>query len=507
MNSDSKIQFKARAKAKAKAKALLLLLLLATVCRAQNDPEATIRALSPVILEYHGQLRMDSTDLVKQIVKRHAKNPRVITAIAGMFYEAQDSAAAHRFEEMALQFDPKYTAAYVLRGNACLHLYQDTIAAKYWFQKAIDIAPNDPLGYQAMFNYHIKQKNAADSTSAMNFAQQLIEHATTDNGKMAAAEIVKRTGGDKETSVALLEDISLDNMKEEELSRYAYLLCANNMTEKCQKAVDKGIAEYPDNHYFYRIAMYNYAHAANYPEADKMGVKLFSMMKSDSLATEDYRIYSYCYTAKGENEKAIALLWKANEITNPEWAAQQQLFDRIEEVYKIWAGKLAKEGKYDEAAAVLQAGIDDFFNHNDEYRAVHCYSALGTMYAQTWAEELNGAEKLEPYRKALAMYKDMAERCTDEDYITSGIYRQFFMAYFINRLAPEENFEPYAVTFVERVFSHSKIGYYDKNIAKALQVLATTQPAQALNYARRFKQKYPDFKDKDLDDLIAKLSV
>ncbi len=473
---------------------------------AQNDPEATIRALAPVILEYHGQLRMDSTDLVKNIVKRHEKNPRVITAIAGMFYEAQDSATAHRFEDLALKTDPKYSPAYILRGDACMNIYQDTVAAKYWFQKAIDVAPNNPAGYQAMFNYHMKRKNGIDSTAAMGFAQRLIENANTDEGRMAAAEINRRTGGSSETSISLLENVSFENMREDELSRYAFQLCSNNMTERCQLVVEKGMQEYPDNFYFYRVAMYNYAHAANYTDAEKMGKKLFSMLPEDSLSCEDYRIYSYCYTARGDNDEAISLLWKAVEITNPEWAAKQQILGRIEEIYKQWAGSLEKNGKYNEATTIYEASINEFFQHGDEYHAVHMYSAFGTMLTQTWAEELNGTEKLEPYRKALDMYKEMSEKCNDEDYITSGLYRQFFISYFINRLAPEESFEPYTKAFVDRVFSHSRLGYYDKNITKALQVLATTQPAQALDYAKRFQQKYPTFADKELDDLIDKLS-
>lgn len=479
---------------------------LPSISFAQNDPEATIRALAPVILEYHGQLRMDSTELVKGIIKRHEKNPRVITAIAGMFYEAQDSAVAHRFEDLALKIDPKYVPAYILRGDACMNIYQDTVAAKFWFQKAIDVAPSNPAGYQAMFNYHIRRKNGIDSTAAMNFAQQLIENATTDEGRLAAAEINRRTGGSSETSVSLLENVSYENMREDELARYAFQLCTNNMTERCQLVVDKGIEQYPDNFYFYRVAMYNYAHSADYGNAEKMGKKLFSMLTTDSLSCEDYRIYSYCYTAKGDNDEAISLLWKAIETTNPEWAAKQQVLGRIEEVYKLWAGSLEKNGQYEQAGTIYEAAINEFFQHGDEYHAVHIYSALGTMYAQTWAEELNGAEKLEPYRKAMAMYKEMSEKCTDEDYITSGIYRQFFISYFINQIAPEESFEPYTIAFIDRVFSHSKLGYYDKHITKALQVLATKQPAQALSYAKRFQQKYPSFVDKDLDALIDKLS-
>jgi len=483
---------------------IFLLLLLPITAAAQNDPEATIKALEPVIYKYHGQLRMDSIKLVQDIAKRYSKNPHVLLAIANMFYNAQDSAAAHRFEDKVLKHDPKYTLAYIMRGDACMHLYQDTIAAKHWYQTAISVDPNDPAGYEAMFNYHIRQKNYSDSTYAFAYARQLVDNANTDKGKMAAAEILRRTGSDKDQSVTLLSSMNIDGLNEQDLAKYSFLLYTNSMTEKCQEAIDKGIAEYPNNYYFYRVGMYNYARQSNFEEAGKMGEKLFSMLSTDSLSTEDYRIYSYCYTAKGENDEAINLLWKAVDTTNPSWEAAQQIKNRIEDIYKDSAEEYGRKGNYEQAANLLTQAIDIFFEHKDEYRAVHCYGTLGTMYAQTWAEELNGTEKLEPYNKAIAMYKDMFERCSDEDYKTSALYRQFFMSYFINRIDPSVSVEPYVEAFADRVFSHTTLGYYDKNITKALQVLYQTNPTRAITLARQFRNKYPNIADNDLDVIISK---
>lgn len=486
---------------------ILLLLISGASLHAQNDAEATIAALEPVIYAYHGQLRMDSTKLVQNIAKRYAKNPRVLLAIASMFYNAQDSAAAHRFEDKVLKHDPKYALAYVVRGDACMHLYQDTVAAKQWYQKAIAADPNDPSGYEAMVRYHVNQKNYSDSTYAFAYAQQLIENANTDKSRMAAAEMIRKTGGTQDQSVELLSNITLDGMNEKDLARYAFLLSSNGMTEKCQAAVDKGIAEYPGNYYFYRVGMYNYANQSNYEQAEKMGEKLFSMLPTDSISTEDYRIYSYCFTAKGENDEALRLLWKALDTTNPSWAAAQQLKARIEDVYKESAQQYMERGNYEQAADLLNQGIDAFFAHDDEYRAVHVYGTLGTMYAQTWAEELNGTDKLVPYNKALAMYKDMTDRCKDEDYKTSGLYRQFFLSYFISQIDQSVSVEPYVKAFADRVMSHTELGYYDKNLTKALQVLATVNPAEALSLARQYRNKYPNLADNDLDVLIDKLSA
>ena len=472
--------------------------------RAQNDPVATIKALEPVIFAYHGQLRMDSTKLVRDIAKRYHDNPTVLLSIARMFYYAQDSAAAHRFEDKVLKHDPKYALAYISRGDACMHLYQDTLAARQWYQTAITVAPDDPSGYEAMVNYHIRQKNYSDSTYAFAYAKQLIENANTDKSKMAAVDIISRTSGDHEQAVALLSSIQIDGLEEKELAKYAYQLSANRMTERCQEVVEKGIADYPDNFYFYRVGMYNYANQANYEEAEKMGQKLFSMLSADSLTTEDYRIYSYCFTARGENDEAVDLLWKALDKTNPSWDAAQQLKARLEDVYKDSAQEYISKGRYEQAGNLLNHAIDLFFEHDDEYRAVHLYGTLGTMYAQTWAEELNGTDKLEPYNKALDMYRDMFERCKDEDYKTSALYRQFFMSYFISLIDKNVTVEPFVEAFATRVFAHSTLGYYDKNLTKALQVMFQSSPARATELARQFRNKYPNLADNELDTLIDK---
>lgn len=486
---------------------LIFFLALPSLASAQNDPMATVKALEPVIYKYHGQLRMDSTKLVQDIAKRYSKNPTVLLSIARMFYYAQDSAAAHRFEDKVLKHDPKYALAYISRGDACMHIYQDTLAAKHWYQKAISADPNDPAGYQAMFNYHVRQKNYSDSTYAFAYARQLIENVNSDKGKMAAVDIIGRMNGDKEQSVALLSSMQMDGMNEGDLSRYAFQLSANRMFDRCQEAVEKGIAEYPDNYYFYRVGMYNYANQSNYEEAEKMGQKLFTMLPADSLSTEDYRIYSYCFTARGENDDAVDLLWKAIDLTNPSWDAAKQIKGRLEDIYKDSADEYIKKGKYEQAANLLNHAIDLFFDHKDEYRAVHCYTTLASMYAQTWAEELNGTEKLEPYNKAMAMYKDMFERCEDEDYKTSALYRQFVMSYFINQLDPSVSVETYVEALADRVFSHSKLGYYDGNLTKALNVLSVKNASRALTLARQFRNKYPNLTDNELDALIDKLST
>lgn len=474
--------------------------------KAQKDADATIKSLAPLIYEYHGQLRMEKTDLLRNITRAYEHNPRMLTAIAKMFYDAQDSAVAHQYEQKALKADPKYAPAYVLRGDANLHLYQDTLAAINCYEKATTIAPNDASGYEALFNYYTKKRNALDSLQAQNLVTLLAQRADNDDSRMAAAELNRRIGGDFDTTISLLGAVSYDKLKESELARYAYMLCSNNLTDKCQEVVDKGLAQYPNNSYFYRVAMYNYAHGQNYSAAEEMGNKLFSMLPTDSIEAEDYRIYSYCLTERGEDAKAVESLWKAIQTTNPSWAMKQQLLNRIEEVYKKKADKLIADKWYEDAAAVLEDGADDFLDHEDEYRAVQCYSALGNMYTQTWANELEDAEKLLPYRKALAMYADMSKKCKDEDYITSGLYRQCFMSYFINRIDPNESCEPYARAFADRVLTHNTLGFYDKNMTKALQILASTQPNQALSYANRFQAKFPNYIDRELDDLIDKLS-
>lgn len=485
---------------------LALFAIIPQNAKAQKDADATIKTLAPLIYEYHGQLRMEKTDLVKNITRAYEHNPRMLTAIAKMFYDAQDSAVAHQYEYKALKADPQYAPAYVLRGDANLNLYQDTIAAINCYEKATTIAPHDASGYEALFNYYTKKRTSLDSIQASNIVTLLASNADNDDSKMAAAELNRRIVGNFDTTISLLGSISYNNLKESDLSRYAYMLCANNLTDKCQEVVDKGLELYPNNSYFYRVAMYNYAHAQNFTAAEKMGNQLFSMLPSDSIEAEDYRIYSYCLTERGEDKKAVESLWKAVETTNPSWAMKQQLLNRIEEVYNKKAEKYIADKWYEDAAAVYEDGVDDFLEHDDEYRAVHCYSSLGNMYTQTWANTLEGTEKLTPYRKALDMYDDMTKKCKDEDYITSGLYRKCFMSYFINRIDPNESCEPYAKSFIERVMSHETFGFYDKNITKALQILATTQPKQALAYANKFQSKFPNHIDKELDALVEKLS-
>jgi len=482
------------------------LLLLPLTANAQKDAEATIKSLAPLIMEYHGQIRMEKTDILRNITRAYEHNPYMLTAIAKMFYDAQDSAVAHQYEAKALKADPQYSQAYVLRGDANLNLYQDTVAAVECYEKATTVAPSNPAGYEALVNYYLKKRNSLDSLQAYNLAELYVKNAVSDDDKMAAVGMINRVGGNRDTSISLLESISFDKMKESQLARYSYLLCSNNMTDRCQEVLDKGLADFPQNSYLYRVAMYNYAHAGSYELAEEMGDKLFEMVPEDSLVTEDYRIYSYCLTNRGETAKAVESLWKAIEVTNPNWATKQVVLSRIEEIYINKAESYVFQKNYEEAAKVYESSIKDFFNHNEEYRAVQTYANLGNFYTKTWAEELEGTDKLVPYHKVLEMYKDMTNRCSEEDYKTSGLYRQCFIAYYINRLSPDESVEPYCKKYIERVLSHDKMGYYDRHITTVLQILSTSNPTLALSYANKFQAKYPDYINKDFDSIVDKLS-
>lgn len=486
--------------------ALLLLAFVPARMNAQKDPDATIKSLAPLVLEYHGQVQMQNTDLLRNITKAYEHNPRVLTAIAKMFYDAQDSAVAHNYEMRALKADPLYAQAYVLRGDANLNLYQDTVAAVDCYETATKIAPNNPSGYQSLINHYLKKRTSIDTLQATNVAELFIKSVTTDEGRMSAAEMNAKVGGDVTTSMELLEKISFDKMNETQLARYSYLLCSNNMTDKCQAVLDKALAEYPNNSYLYRVAMYNYAHAGSFDKAEEMGTILFEKLPEDSLVTEDYRIYSYCLTDRGETKKAVESLWKAIETTDPSWAVKQQVLSRIEEIYINDADNYIDRKQFDAAEGVYKTAIQDFFKHDEEYRAVQSYSYLGTMYTKTWADELEDSEKLVPYNRALKMYADMTRNCKDEDYQTSGLYRQCFMAYFINRIDANTSAEPYAKAFIDRVLSHDKMGYYDKNITTALQILAVSNPKLALSYAKKFQLKYPNFVDPNFDALVDKIS-
>ena len=89
----------------------------------------------------------DKADVVKTAQKKNKKNPTALVAIGRAFYEAQDTAQARNFANLADEASKhKYAPAFILLGDIEAYANEGGKAAGYYNQ-ATYCDPKDPTGY------------------------------------------------------------------------------------------------------------------------------------------------------------------------------------------------------------------------------------------------------------------------------------------------------------------------------------------------------------------------
>lgn len=502
-----------------------ILLLFATIIPnqvlAQNDAEATIESLRPVVIRFQGLLQVDSTELFQEIWKRHSKDPETLTRISGLFYsiENPDSTAAHRVEQRVINQYPNFGYVYTSRGANAISYYADKEGGEAYMRKGIQMSPGDPRCYAPLVAYKLKSRNPQDSLEMRQLVDNLVAQVSTDADKIKAAEIVQLFNGSQEISQSLLVDIDHSKMSLRELQSFSYKLVAANQTEQAQDVLDKALALYPKDPRLHQIAFTNYIHAHDWEKARQMGDMYFSEVPKDSLKSTDYRLYASCQKQAGKYEEAVETLWKGYEhvdveygATNADIAHRLKLYigDDIEKAYKEWAGTYGY-GSEDKAEALFRKEMKEFQKHDDAHHTRNAYYGLADFYSEKAKEMPENSEgQIKFYEKSSLINEEIADNATSDYDKTIAYYSQWLYAYQASKAANDGRSIDYNTKlFLNYLLSKdhlSEIGkkYYYNPIA----MTAYSNPELAYEFTNTFLYKFEsELPDTRLIELREKLQA
>lgn len=369
---------------------LLTLLLAALQVSAQgNDPDATVKALAKVIRNYPGN---NVEPVVDDICKKFKKNPAVFCGVANAFwYNAKDSARAFKYADRALSIDSKYVQAYVLKGDIMAYL-KDTVTAERWYEKAINVNPQSPLGYKSYASV-VGQRNPKQAADMLEKAK---ENIPSFPYHVEAGRLYYKLIGKSDTTYHALLNTRLhygqaevDSMTENDTRNYVIV---QYMTKNYDKVLDIANSDYAqrfaDDPYCNRYYFYSAIKMELYGEAEKYATRLFA--QSDSITNKDYDSYVLTLFGLKKYDDAIALCEKWMKTSQSGESSNDEAMQRIAEAYEQKGEFVKAEEVYTQYVQTREESGK--LTVNDMQSFVNLYLDKG--------KESNGQEMVYAYTKA-----------------------------------------------------------------------------------------------------------
>lgn len=372
---------------------------------AQSNAKATVKAAEVVIKKYMPKY---TEPIMDEFCDKFKKSPEVAVGIGDAYlYRQRDTAMAKKYLNRALKIDSKYAPAYLLGGRICESV-RDTVGAVDWYERGIFMdtkAPDCYLAYAKLMSIKAPEK-------AQRKIEDLLTHKPDFPINLELARMYARVGdntedGSVEQTEAYMKCIDyfdrcdLNTLSQKDISDYATTVHLKSTDyEKCDKIIKFGVKKFPEYGGLYYLGVQNSFKQGNWSDAVEYGEEYIHTCDSTKIKVGDYTNLANAY--RNAKRYADAIKVYKSIIDN----------DKFEETSK----SDARQGM-----AICHAYSGDWGSAIREYKAYADkkrelgtvtfgdLSAFAGIYGQQ-AVELNGEEKLQAFRNADAIYKEIAEK-------------------------------------------------------------------------------------------------
>lgn len=342
----------------------------------------------------------DANKQVQAIAKANKKDINAIVSIGKAYLAAKDYANAKVYAQQAVDMagkeKEKIADPYVLMGNIAVG-EDDGGTAAQWFQQAIYFAPKSPDGYRRYAQIMSKTDPAGAVQTLEDLRAQLPDYPVD----LIAAEIYSEAGKMAKANEYYAK-VSLDKMKDYQISDYATNLFLSQQYDKSLDIAKQGHAKFARNASFNRLIMFNNTEKKDYEAALVGANDLFN--NSDSLKASAFDYGYYARALKGDNKyaEAVTAYQKLQQLEGIDNDTKNQANKDISDCYK-------KLSDYDKAAEYLQKWAQSL-----PQQSFTAEEAAALLYADQLADEKSTAEvKKTAYEKADALYAQLAEKYPD----------------------------------------------------------------------------------------------
>lgn len=425
-----------------------------------NDVEAAILGIEKIV----SHTLVEVEPIVQQICESQQTKksvcPRIYVGAANAFWlksGVSDTTYALKYIDKAIELDPHYSPAYMLKGDIYKWADDTTVAVNY-YKKAIEMAPND---FRTYHTYVLFVKAGLDKVTARAFAgdteaQEEVRRrrARMENIYAMAKEANPTypynrncarlyadyglTTNEYKKGIQLYEEVQKDSLEARDYINQvqmvsAFLEKADGKTKlqhytRIMNICDSGLVRYPTDYYI----LANGAKYANIGyelvkkqqgEALYESKKLFSsraLEYSETLiASKDTLITDQNYLDYG---KALINNNKLNQgidVLKELLKSPTIKDDQVASAMGVISSTYKDMGEYDKAETAYQEYINTL-ESNGKLQYFHLQN-YAKMYWEK-AEECVGMEQVAAYKKAFDIYGQAAERFPD--YADYGYYNQ-----------------------------------------------------------------------------------
>lgn len=425
-----------------------------------NDVEAAILGIEKIV----SHTLVEVEPIVQQICESQQTKkgvcPRIYVGAANAFWlksGVSDTTYALKYIDRAIELDPHYAPAYMLKGDIYKWADDTTLAVNY-YKKAMEMAPND---FRTYHTYVLFVKAGLDKVTARAFAgdteaQEEVRRrrARMENIYAMAKEANPTypynrncarlyadyglTTNEYKKGIQLYEEVQKDSLEARDYINQvqmvsAFLEKADGKTKlqhytRIMNICDSGLVRYPTDYYI----LANGAKYANIGyelvkkqqgEALYESKKLFSsraLEYSETLiASKDTLITDQNYLDYG---KALINNNKLNQgidVLKELLKSPTIQDDQVASAMGVISSTYKDMGEYDKAETAYQEYINTL-ESNGKLQYFHLQN-YAKMYWEK-AEECVGMEQVAAYKKAFDIYGQAAERFPD--YADYGYYNQ-----------------------------------------------------------------------------------
>lgn len=380
-----------------------------TPVTAQNDPEASVKALNYVIRNINPVKGADR--LVEEICKKFKNDPKLLVGIAESYYQAGDSAYAHKFFDRAIASDAQYIPTYITAGDWARDRYgKDGFdEAKDWYSRAIKINPKDSTAYIRFAKIQARQGNLDDAAKKI---KEILTFVPDFPVNLQIARIYSDAGKVNE-AMEFYGKEKMDNLPPSDLREYATLCYLLGKNDVAIEAAKFGRQKYPQAHPIYRVGLLAYRKAENHKEAIEWGEQLVTQFDESNLIIEDLYNLANSYFKLKKTNKAIELYQRVIDfpLKDPTDEAKKNKQVMCNNAYQDIAQLYVDDGEWEKAYSTYKKYCD--MREQEGRPSAYVYSLWARAYMYQAAEE-NGPKKEECYNEANRLYEKIAQEFPEQ---------------------------------------------------------------------------------------------
>ena len=363
-----------------------------TTAMAQDGTKADIDAVKKII----SSKPADLADQMKAFEKKNKKNAENLTEFARAFYEVKDTANAAKYADLALKANKQYAPAYILKGDLSA-LADNGGAAASFYDQAIYFDPKNPEAYRKYASVYRKISPQGAIAKLNDLRAQLPDYPVD-----AIIGHINYISNNFDEAIEAYDKVPAAKLEKMDIIESAFSAYLTQKYDKGIEMAEIGLGKEPRNSTLNRLAMFCNTEKGNYDKALDYADRLFNKSDSANISYMDYVYYGNALNGLKKHDEAIAMSKKALEQEFDNKDKRAGVIKTLSDAYKgieDYPNAIKYYGQFLEE--VSKAAASDY----------HGFAQLHVKHANT----LEGAEKDETFKKADAIYGDMASKYADID--------------------------------------------------------------------------------------------